>query len=144
VPAKNEIGKQGQTIDISRQDVTLHEATKEDAMTKQATRPKPQETLKLSEFAATLGVSTKTVRRWIKAGDIEAHKTPGGHWRIFSDQLTNRDLTVVQFARLVGVHPITVRRWCHTDKIVHSTTKGGYYRIPMGEVPRIGRRRRTR
>lgn len=113
-------------------------------MTKQVAHPKPQETLKLSEFAAALGISTKTARRWVKAGDVEAHKTPGGHWRISSDQLFNRGLTVAQFARLVGVHPITVRRWCHADRIVHSTTTGGYYRIPMSEVPRIGRRRRTR
>lgn len=105
---------------------------------------KPGDILKLSEFAELLGVSTKTVKRWIAKGEISARRTPGGHWRIDADQLSERGLTVSQFARLVGVHRVTVRRWCQADKLEHSTTAGGYYRIPMSEVPRIGRRRRTR
>lgn len=105
---------------------------------------RPDDVLKLSEFASALGISVKTARRWIASGRIEALRTPGGHWRIPSDQLEQRDLTVAQFARLVGVHPLTVRRWCRADKITHSTTPGGHFRIPMSEVPRVGRRRRTR
>lgn len=108
------------------------------------TTRRSDDVLKLREFADILGVSTKTVVRWIKKGDVEAHRTPGGHWRIDVRQLTERGLTVSQFARLVGVHRLTVRRWCELDKIKHTLTPSGRYRIPMSEVPRIGRRRRTR
>ncbi|MEA5535751.1 IS607 family transposase [Crocosphaera sp. XPORK-15E] len=37
--------------------------------------------LSIQEAAQLLGVSTKTVRRWDKAGKIEAMRTPGGHRR---------------------------------------------------------------
>lgn len=113
-------------------------------MTQSALRPDPDEMLKLSEFAATLGISTKTARRWITSGKISGVQTPGGHWRVPRSQLTKRELTTSQFARLVGVHPITVRRWCRANKLKHSTTFTGLYMIPMSEVPRLGRRRRTR
>lgn len=112
--------------------------------TKSVLRPDFSDDLKLSEFAATLGISTKTARRWIAAKSIEAHQTPGGHWRVPASQLVVRSLTVPQFARLVGVHPVTVRRWCRGDKIANSKTPTGLYRIPMSEVPIVGRRRRKR
>ena len=112
-------------------------------MTRPTLKSRREDALKLSEFAAMLGISTKTARRWIASGQVEAVQTPGGHWRVPASQLEARDLTVSQVARLLGVHPITVRRWCRTDKITHTETPGGYYRIPMSEVPRIGRRRRT-
>jgi excisionase family DNA binding protein len=38
--------------------------------------------LKPAEVAALLGVNAKTVKRWIRAGKLDAIKTPGGHWRI--------------------------------------------------------------
>ena len=107
-------------------------------------RPDFSDTLKLSEFARTLGISTRTARRWIESGQLEAHKTPGGHYRISADQLTGRGLTVSQFARLVGVHRVTARRWCKAGKVACTETPGGHYRIPMSEVPRVGRRRRSR
>jgi excisionase family DNA binding protein len=113
-------------------------------MTGSVLRPDYGEMLKLSEFAATLGISTKTARRWITAGKISAVQTPGGHWRVPASQLAKRELTTSQFARLVGVHPVTVRRWCRANKITHSTTFTGLHLIPMSEVPRLGRRRRTR
>lgn len=105
-------------------------------------RPDFSDTLKLSEFARTLGVSTKTVHRWINTGQLKATKTPGGHYRISASELELRGLTIPQFARLVGVHRITARRWCQAGKVEYTTTPGGHYRIPMSEVPRIGRRRR--
>ncbi|WP_323300484.1 IS607 family transposase [Crocosphaera sp. UHCC 0190] len=37
--------------------------------------------LTIQEAAQLLGVSTKTIRRWEKAGKIEAMRTPGGHRR---------------------------------------------------------------
>jgi excisionase family DNA binding protein len=113
-------------------------------MTAPILRPDFCDTLKLSEFSRTLGISTKTARRWIDSGQIEARKTPGGHYRIPSTELNNRGLTISQFARLVGVHRITVQRWCKAGKIEHSTTPSGRCRIPMSEVPRVGRRRRNR
>lgn len=111
---------------------------------KSVLRPDPLDSLTLAEFAATVGISTKTARRWITSGAIEAHQTPGGHWRVATSQLAARSLTVGQFAHLVGVHPVTVRRWCRGNKITHANTPGGRYRIPMSEVPIVGRRRRTR
>ena len=36
------------------------------------------------EFAALIGVSTKTVERWIKRGDLHASLL-GGQWRIADD-----------------------------------------------------------
>lgn len=38
------------------------------------------------EIAEAYGVDERTVRRWIEAGDLRAHK-PGGHWRIHPDDL---------------------------------------------------------
>lgn len=102
-------------------------------------RPDFSEMLKLSEFAATLGVCTRTARRWIDKGDIKAVQTKGGHWRVPADQLATRALTTTQFAHLVGVHPVTVRRWISADLIAHTTTSTGRYRIPMTEVPRAGK-----
>lgn len=113
-------------------------------MTGSVLRPDPDEMLKLSEFARTLGISTKTARRWITSNKISGVKTPGGHWRVPRSQLTRRELTTSQFARLVGVHPVTVRRWCRANTVKHSTTLTGLYLISMSEVPRVGRRRRTR
>lgn len=102
-------------------------------------RPDTSDLLKLSEFAAALGICTRTARRWIASGRIEALQTKGGHWRVRASQLTARELTVPQFAHLVGVHPVTVRRWIAADLIAHTTTPTGYHRIPMTEVPRAGR-----
>jgi excisionase family DNA binding protein len=107
-------------------------------------RPDFSNTLTLTQFAATLGISTKTARRWIESGQLEARKTPGGHYRIPEGELASRGLTIPQFARLVGVHRITARRWCKAGKVECSVTPGGHYRIPMSEVPRVGRHRRSR
>ena len=39
--------------------------------------------LTLAQAAEQLGVSTKTLKRWIDAGHIRAFKTrTGGHWRL--------------------------------------------------------------
>jgi len=102
-------------------------------------RPDHSEMLKLSEYAATVGVCVRTARRWIASGDLDAVQTPGGHWRVPASELERSFLTVPQFARLVGVHPVTVRRWCRADLIAHSSTSTGIYRIPMSEVPRVGK-----
>ena len=112
-------------------------------MTDTVAPPSPNEVLTPTEFAHSVGVSTKTARAWAASGTIEAHKTPGGHWRIPVSQLTNRDLSLSQFARLVGVHRGTVRRWCEAGKITCRKTPGGYWRIPMSEVPRVGRRHKV-
>lgn len=112
--------------------------------TRSVLRPDYKDDLKLSEFAAIMGICVRTAHRWIKSGAIEAHQTPGGHWRVNADQLETRGLTVAQFAHLVGVHPVTVRRWCRADKITHSTSPTGIYHIPMSEVPRTGRRGKSR
>lgn len=39
------------------------------------------------EAAQLLGVSLPTIVNWIKAGRIDAHRTPGGHRRIVVDEL---------------------------------------------------------
>lgn len=41
-------------------------------------RHKPTNWLTVNEVAAELGVCTRTVRRWIRAGAMPAIRTPGG------------------------------------------------------------------
>ena len=43
--------------------------------------------LTVSRVAAQLGVSSRQVRRWIRAGTLGAVITPGGHYRIRQDEL---------------------------------------------------------
>lgn len=38
--------------------------------------------IKVSEAAARLGVTTVTIREYIKRGRLVATRTPGGQWRI--------------------------------------------------------------
>lgn len=52
--------------------------------TGQSTRRAPLLTIK--EAAEVFHVSTKTVRRWIAAGDLRAHQL-GRQWRIGSDEV---------------------------------------------------------
>ncbi len=44
--------------------------------------PKAKQTFSPAEFAAAVGVSESSVKRWIDNGKIAATKTPGGHRRI--------------------------------------------------------------
>ena len=111
-------------------------------MTNSVLRPPPDESLKLSEYAHALGISTRTAHRWIKSGRITAHQTKGGHWRVNPDQLAQGTLTPTQFAQVIGMSPVTVRRWCQANSIPHSTLPNGQYRIPMTEVPRAPRLRK--
>jgi excisionase family DNA binding protein len=37
--------------------------------------------LTTKDVAKTFGVTSKTVRRWVKNGDLEALRIRGGHWR---------------------------------------------------------------
>jgi excisionase family DNA binding protein len=43
--------------------------------------------LTLPEAAARLGVTPGTIRRWIRTGDLPAHRLPGGHFRVSSTAL---------------------------------------------------------
>jgi excisionase family DNA binding protein len=38
--------------------------------------------LRIRDVARELGVSTKTVHRWIDAGKLTATRLPSGHWRV--------------------------------------------------------------
>ena len=49
-----------------------------------STRAKLEPLLSKKEFAGLIGVSTKTVGRWIKSGDLHASLL-GGQWRIEQD-----------------------------------------------------------
>jgi excisionase family DNA binding protein len=42
---------------------------------------KPEEMYTAGEFAALVGVDSKTVARWAKAGKVPFIRTPGGHRR---------------------------------------------------------------
>lgn len=55
---------------------------------------KPEPMLDISDVADVCRVSEKTVRRWIKAGDLPAAKL-GGQWRI-----RNRDLNAFVIDRM--------------------------------------------
>ena len=43
--------------------------------------------LTISQAAKKLNVSTKTLRRWEKAGKITSFRTPGGHRRYDTDSI---------------------------------------------------------
>lgn len=45
------------------------------------------ELLKPREVAPMFGVTTKTVRRWVRQGKIPCIKTPGGHHRFPKEQI---------------------------------------------------------
>jgi excisionase family DNA binding protein len=55
---------------------------------------KPEPMLDISDVADVCRVSEKTVRRWIKAGDLPAARL-GNQWRIFP-----RDLKTFVLARM--------------------------------------------
>ena len=42
---------------------------------------------KISKVAADLAVHANTVRRWIRIGEVEAVRTPGGHYRVPTREL---------------------------------------------------------
>jgi excisionase family DNA binding protein len=97
------------------------------------------EYLTVTAAATRLGVNRRTVQRWARVGDVEAHRTPGGHWRVSLDVL-DRELTLAGFAAEVGVHSLTARRWCVDGKVPGAhRTAGGHWRIPVGAVDTIGR-----
>jgi excisionase family DNA binding protein len=43
--------------------------------------------LRPAEVAAMFGVNAKTVARWAKEGRIRCIRTPGGHMRIYADDI---------------------------------------------------------
>jgi len=43
--------------------------------------------LRPGEVAAMFGVNAKTVARWAKEGRIRSLRTPGGHMRIFAEDV---------------------------------------------------------
>jgi excisionase family DNA binding protein len=45
--------------------------------------------LSTSDAASFFGVSERTVRRWIAAGSLDSLVTPGGHFRISPDAITD-------------------------------------------------------
>ena len=49
-----------------------------------STRAKLVPMFSKKELADLMGVSTKTVGRWIKSGDLHAHRL-GGQWRVAED-----------------------------------------------------------
>jgi diguanylate cyclase (GGDEF)-like protein/excisionase family DNA binding protein len=44
--------------------------------------------MRVGDVAATLGVSTNTIRRWTDAGRIAAHRSPGGHRRYLAEDVS--------------------------------------------------------
>ncbi len=54
----------------------------------------PDEWLTTGQAAALLGISRSTVVRYIEAGNLDARRLPGGHWRIrraAAEKLLNDD-----------------------------------------------------
>jgi excisionase family DNA binding protein len=43
--------------------------------------------LKPGEVAAIFGVNAKTVARWAKEGRLRSLRTPGGHMRLYADDV---------------------------------------------------------
>lgn len=46
--------------------------------------------LKTSQAAARVGVHPETIRRWVRAGQLEASRTLGGHIRVDASDLERR------------------------------------------------------
>lgn len=97
-------------------------------------------TMTVTQFSEALGVSRKTVQRWISSGRIRAQKTPGGHWRIDADQVNKQWLRTSEFARAVGICHRTTLRWIASGKLAARTTPGGDYEVAAGEVARYATR----
>jgi excisionase family DNA binding protein len=56
--------------------------------------------LRPGEVAAMFGVNSKTVARWAKEGRIRSLRTPGGHMRIYAEDV--RALVVREVATQSG------------------------------------------
>lgn len=61
--------------------------------------------LRMGQAMQRLNVCRKTLRKYIRAGDVEAEKLPGGHWRISEesiDALVNgtRNKAIAHLARM--------------------------------------------
>ena len=50
--------------------------------------------LSTGQIAALAGVDTKTVANWIRAGKVEATKTPGGHYLTAASEVREKVLGV--------------------------------------------------
>ena len=96
--------------------------------------------LTLTEAAARIGVHRRTLRAWIRAGRLEASRTPGGHWRVRESALAQLPMTTLEFAHAVGVCQRTALRWCEAGKLEAEHEPNGPWRIAAKEVERIGPR----
>jgi DNA invertase Pin-like site-specific DNA recombinase len=117
--------------------------------------PAPGE-VTVGDLAARLGVSTTAVLGWIRAGKVEARRTPvQRHWRIrFDDQVEAHcrqlidksprlsvrqhgglvpcqgELTIRQLRDLLGVGRGMVLGWIYAGKLTGHQTTQGYWHIP--------------
>jgi len=99
-----------------------------------------EQVMTLTQYAEAVGVSRKTVLRWVHAGRISAVKTPGGHWRIDADEVHKQWLRTSEFARAVGVCHRTVLRWIADGKVESRRTPGGFHEVAADEVARYAGR----
>lgn len=82
------------------------------------------------EVAAELGVSSSTVRRWLREQKIEGQRI-GKRWLV--PQPKNVELTLAQTAQLVRAHPDTVRRWLAEGKLP-GRRDGNRWSVPQAGV----------
>jgi len=94
--------------------------------------------LSIRVFAELVGVTHRTAQRWAREGRIRAHRTSGGHWRVWHTQLDRRPLTVTEVAARLGVSRRTVRDWAASGKLhARRVRNGGAWLVEPGEVARL-------
>lgn len=86
--------------------------------------------LTTAEVAEGLGVSTSTVRRWLRDNRIDGRRI-GKRWLI--PRAAEPDLTVAEVATLVRAHPDTVRRWLAHGRLP-GRRHGRRWTIPRADI----------
>ena len=100
--------------------------------------------LTTGQVAKACQVSLVAVKNWIREGKLKAFQTPGGHFRIPSDEFRRFQavhrmgyLTTGQAAKACQVSLVAVKNWIKEGKLNAFQTPGGHFRIPADELQRF-------
>ena len=99
----------------------------------------------ISQYANRLGVSTRTVRRWIQDGKLAAKTDELGNYHVLAAESTHSkilhdDQTLLpsnQAAKMLGISKKTLRRWEHAGLITSRRTAGGARRYAHNDIQEL-------